>query len=320
LVRCYRWGEDAEQHFVDWEFREFCDILISRFRNIARRVVKGMRNGFGLVSVLSVVAAASTVGAYELVGIEWDTGDLYGISTADASLTLIGKTKVTGGADLALAPDGYLYTFSTGDFCVPYRIDPFSATTMSKDPFFVEGNKVFEGALAFDEGGNGWAANIGDADEPHGMLMHFGEMGYLGGGMTIKDQIGEFPHDINGWVDFDDTSLIGIDRETNAIVKVFKSNLDIVQIKALDFKVGEIGGLTALNGKYYIATGNETVIYGGTNSLYELDPSTWDTKLIGKFSITTLGFSGIAPVPEPATMTGLAVACLYLVRRARRSR
>lgn len=279
-----------------------------------------MRAADRFLAVATMLGAVTAVKAYELVGIEWDTGDLYGISITDASLTKIGGTKISQAADLALAPDGYLYTFTTGDTCSPYRIDPFNATTMSKDPFFTEGNFVFEGALAFDSGGTGWAANLGDADKPMGMLMHFGEMGYLGGGMTIGQQIGTLPHDINGWVDYDDDSLIAIDRETNALLRVFKSNWDVVTLKTFDFKLGEIGGMTAYKGKYYIATGNSSPIYEGTNSLYELDPQTWNAKLIGTFSLASLGFSGIAPVPEPATMTGLALASAYLFVRSRRKR
>lgn len=268
--------------------------------------------------LIAFTSAPLFVAAYELVGIEWDTGDLYGISIADASTTLIGKTKVQEAADLALAPDGMLYTFRTGDTIVPYKINPFNAVSESKDPIFTDGLKVFEGALAFDSDGTGWAANLGDADKSQGMTLPFGEMGYLGGGVTIGAQIGAFPHDINGWVNFVDDSLLGIDRETNALVKVFKSNFDLAQMKVLDFKVGEVGGITELNGKIYIATGNETPLYGGTNSLYELDLQTLNARLIGKFGLTGLGFSGIAPVPEPATIVALSLGSAFLLRRHRR--
>ncbi len=59
--------------------------------------------------------------ATTLLGIDSDTGNLYQISTANASLTLIGNTGLTMPADLQFSPDGSLYTFTVGTNSTLYR-------------------------------------------------------------------------------------------------------------------------------------------------------------------------------------------------------
>lgn len=71
--------------------------------------------------VAILVAGAAQAG---LLGVHWDTGDLYEISTTDASLTLIGNTGLTSpeAGSLEFRPsDGTLFAFTTNDTA---RVNP----------------------------------------------------------------------------------------------------------------------------------------------------------------------------------------------------
>ena len=59
--------------------------------------------GFFCLMLLAVPSAQAN-----LIGVHYQSGNLYSISTLDASLSLIGNTGVAKLGSLELAPDGYL--------------------------------------------------------------------------------------------------------------------------------------------------------------------------------------------------------------------
>src|SRR5207253_2158884 len=86
----------------------------------------------------------------DLLGVNFDTGELVSVSTANAALTHIGNTGIASMGALEFAPDGTLYGFTVGPTSTLYSINPVTAAATLVGPL---GQFTFEGALAFAPGG-----------------------------------------------------------------------------------------------------------------------------------------------------------------------
>ena len=267
----------------------------------------------GLISILCPTNQAHA----QLYGIEWDTGDLYTISTVDASLTLVGSTGIINLGSLEYrASEGLLYANTVGSSPTLYSIDPVTAIANAEGN--VSGGLLFEGGLAIAPSGTAYTVNGGSAaaavlktiDLDTGLTA---TVGVISGGS----------HDINGLGVRSDGMLIGLDRESNSLLEINPGTAVSSAIQALRPTVGALGGISLVADDGYFVTAGPTVSIPGSNRLYSFDPFTGAYTSIGNFNatITGDGFSGIAlvPVPEPSSLLLLLTigASLFGRRRSR---
>lgn len=272
--------------------------------------------------VLAFALALAALGAAQaqLYGISWDSGDLYRISTADASLTRVGATGIVGSGDLAFDPGGTLWSFSTGTSAAAYQINPADAGAFSIGPMNL--GFVFEGGLAFDGDGAPILTNEGNASTPH-LFTFDTELGIGTEGAVMQGG----QHDING-LTYWQGNLIGLDDITNSIVKINPTTGQVTNLKTYDPMtggptIGDIGGMTVYQNQIYFVTSGSNGMVPGSNSLYKLNPANWTPTLIGVIDRAVVGDSGLSgiagtPVPEPASILAFAsLTTLALVLRRR---
>ncbi|HEY4232373.1 MAG TPA: PEP-CTERM sorting domain-containing protein [Lacipirellulaceae bacterium] len=263
--------------------------------------------------ILFGLSASAALG--QLYGINNDNGNLYKISTADASLALVGNTGIAAIGSLEYRPsDGRLYGFTSGSNPNLYRIDRSNANATLVGPLSTVFD--FEGALVLAPNGTAYAANLGSslADGLFTINLDTAAVTTIG---TISG--GE--HDINGLAWRSDGMLVGLDRVTNSLLAINPSTAVSTLIAPISVAVGAVGGMASAGNSGYFATAGPS---SGSNQLYSFDLFTGASTLIGSFSptITGSGISGLAlAVPEPSTialcgLAGLAVAGVVARRRS----
>ncbi len=247
-----------------------------------------------------------------LIGVEEDTGDFYAISTTDASLQLIGHSGVTELGALEFNPhDGFLYGFTTGEtpelyrFSIPPTLD--AVTGQSIGPL---GVFAFEGGLAFAPDGIAYAVN-GGVTVPYLVTLNLNT-----GDATVVNSL-QGRHDIAGLGWRGDGMLIGLDGTDNALLAIEPTTAAATTIDSISPIVGGVGGMALFEGSGYFVTGGPLAVNPGSNALYSFDAFTGDHFLVGSFEDLILGhgFSGLSAVPEPTTLTLLALAGAALLRR-----
>lgn len=281
-----------------------------------------VRSGFSLTALAFVLAASGRItfaqpAGATLLGLHFDTGDIYGVSTADAATTFLGSTGIVGLGALEFGPDGALYGFVTSEGLTVgtmYRFDPVTYAPTSIGPMNI--GEVFEGSLAFGPDGTLYGTNSSSDATPTLFTVDL-----LTGAATAVGVISGGVHDINAltWRD-SDGMLIGIDRVTNSVLAIDPTTAAASVLAPIDVAVGSVGGLAVFNGVAYLATGGPGGPVPGSNELRTLDLSTGATALVGSLfpNITGSGLGGLAAVPEPTTMLLLlagGAACLRPRRR-----
>lgn len=271
-------------------------------------------------SLAAVAAAPLGASPQTLYGIAWDNGDLYRINPANASTTRIGATGVAHMADIQLGPDGFLYGFSTGYQPKTYRIDPATAaTTELRAVGVAQGTFVYEGAMAqaVPDSYEFLCAGTNNAGAP-GIFRLNVLTGAVADARNLAASL-----DINGWVygTTDNPVLFGLDRESGKVQQIDPATGSVTAGDAWPGAVGEVGGMTWLDGDVFVATGGPGSVIRGSNSLYRtsIAGSLQEPVLVGEFvGIGGSGFSGIA-APEPSLMLAAAAAPLLLRRRRRQA-
>lgn len=242
-----------------------------------------------LYALLLLACAEQRGSAGDLVGIAWDSGNLYRISTVDASMTLIGNTTLTNVADIQFAPDGRLYAFTTGDSAVLCTIDPDTAAAS------------FIGSLNV-----GFVAEGGLTFAPDGTAYGFEYVGpglfridLVSGQATRIETINSGIHDINGLGWRSDGQLVALDNFSNSLLAIDPTTVTSTVITVLDPKVGTLGGMTLHEDKGYFSTAGPG--QAGSNSLYAFEAFSGNYSLVGSFAPTIStgpGISGLAMIPE----------------------
>lgn len=297
---------------VLWEDR-FLQIFSLRIREESMLFIRRYYL-FILTAMMGSSIMLQPAAGFELFAVHFDSGDLYKVSTVDASLTLASHLGVSGIGGLEMGPDGYLYGFSTGESPNPmlFKIDTTSYEQTAIGPIGLD--FIFEGSLAFSPDGTAYAVSNNGLSDTQPQLftidINTGQgfsVGILSGGS----------HDINGMVWRSDGLLVGIDRITNSLLAIDPVDATSTLIAELDPVLGIVGGMAALGDTAYFSTaGPDVDTFFGTNSLYTIDLFSGESSLVGSFegTIEGFGFSGLA-IPEPATLFFLLIGAGAVVRR-----
>jgi hypothetical protein len=253
-------------------------------------------------------------GRAEILAIDFESGDLYAVSTSDASLSLIGSTGVAGIGSLDYRPsDGFLYGFTVGGStgappATLYRIDPFTAAATPVGLLGI--GFVFEGGLVLAPNGTAYGVNSGGAVNPFLFSINLET-----GAATTIGVISGGDHDINGLAWRSDGMLVGLDRVTNSLLAINPITAASSVIAAVSPTVGAIGGMTVAEGVGYFSTAGFDADPAGSNELYSFNLFTGAHSLVGGFDgVISVGdgISGLAFIPEPSSLALLLVGAIAL--------
>lgn len=270
-----------------------------------------------VLSVLMISATPSALGV-ELIGVDFDTGDVYGISLDTAVLTPLGTTGIAGFGSLEFASDGTLYGFTTNlqpGARTLYQLDPLDSYA-AHEIGLLNQNSVFDGSLVIAPDGTAYGTNRGDMLAPDLFTID------LGSGVTSPigtiSVDGDTRHDINGMTWRNDGMLVGLDRIENALLAINPADATAEIIAYVTPDAGGVGGMAVWGDTGYFATAGPDAIPGGSNELYTFNLFTGHHELVGSFDDTITegsGISGLAIIPEPASLFLVAVGGLVFLRR-----
>jgi hypothetical protein len=272
-----------------------------------------------LAITLSISSAAAWAGgSAPLVAVEFDTGNIYRVSATDASASLVGATGISQLGALEFNPhDGFFYAFTVGDTPTLYRISIPSDLNSVGAVELVGGIEIndeaifiSEGGIAFSPGGMAYAVNAGVT------VPALFTLDLATGEATVVDFF-EDRHDIAGLGWRSDGMLVGLDSTDNELLLIDPVTAAVQTLADVDDPIGRVGGLTLPGEIGYFVTAGPDALVPGTNSLYAFSPTTGEQVLIGNFNdvIEGSGFSGLSLIPEPATLSLLALGCVGVLRR-----
>jgi hypothetical protein len=296
---------------------------LSCVRCLARSNVEISRSHLGeswamkkLSQILFAVIMVTHVSSLraQLVGVEYDTGRFYAISTIDGSLQLIDDTGIAGIGSLEFNPqDGTAYGFTTGEAATPtlyrFTISP-TLDDVTAELIGPLGISTFEGGIAFSPSGTAYAVN-GGVTVPALLSLNLST-----GAASV---VGSFAdrHDFAGLGWRSDGLLIGLDSTDNALLTIDPVTVAVTTIGPVGDTVGTVGGMALGETGGFFVTAGPGAIRPGSNSLYSFDPFTGAQFLIADYGnqFVGRGLSGLTFVPEPATLTLLCIGGMALLRR-----
>lgn len=275
-----------------------------------------------ILAALLLCLLSSARADYFLRAIDYDSGDLYAIDPTNVNaglvdMDIVGSTGVVGMADIWWDnADLCLYGYTTGPDAKFYRID--ADTAVASEIGSLNIGFVFEGALAQGPNGTLYGTNQGEAENPK-----FFTLDKTTGAATIVNTIGGLAHDVNGMVLRGDNRFAGFDRETDNLLIFNPANGFITEQLATGLTAGEVGGMTDHFSLTFVSTSGPSSAFPSDSSLYLIDTMTGSTIFIGMFDPTVIsgtGFSGIAAIPEPATILCLGAGLAAILRSKGRNR
>lgn len=280
-----------------------------------------------------VLLAAFLVGGSsalaDLIAVDQDTGDLYTTSTVDASLTFLGSTGLEQLGSLEFF-DGSLYGITSGsnDEADPanrptlYKIDLNASQTgiESVEAVGELGLSLFEGGLAISPDGMAYGVNHDTVSAPGLFSINLAT-----GAAVLIGVVSGGDHDVNGLSWRTDGMLIGLDRKSQSLLVINPTTAVAAILAPVEPSIGAIGGMVITeNGGYFATAGpGYAPTLRGSNGLYSFDPFTGEVlDFVGNFNLPTAGsqegISGLAIVPEPASIALLGLGTMALIRRRSR--
>lgn len=264
----------------------------------------------GFLFLLAIVSASPA--RAQLIGVEYDTGRFYTISTTDGSFDLIDDTGIVGIGSIEFNPiDGNVYGFTTGSNSILYRFAISSSldevTPVAIGPL---GVTTFEGGMAFSPNGTAYAVN-GGVTVPVLLTLNLG----TGAATVVSSFSGR--HDFAGLGWRSDGMLIGLDNTDSALLSINPSNATSSLIDDVGPSIGTVGGMALGSNLGYFVTAGPNALIPGSNSLYSFDLFTGEQFFIADYEDQMFGsgFSGLTFIPEPATLGLLAFGGLAMLRR-----
>ena len=273
----------------------------------------------------------------DLVGIEQDTGNLYRITIPNAplgvTLSLIKEDIVPGGASLGSLDfvDGSLWGITTG-FAPQLCEFNLEGEFVRSVPLAI--GYAQEGGLAVTPDGTAYGISATgssalprlfsfDWSDPTAVATRDLNTDPTGGNMDVNG-LAWLPGSIHG-------PLLGLDRFSDSIVRIDPDNGDTARVSDLQrAEVGGVGGMAVTpDGRAFFNTSGPGGYNPGGNALHLYDPineevtHSWafptnsGSTLNGAYTIDGVGISGLAVVPEPATLSLLLLGGLVLLRRRR---
>ncbi len=267
-------------------------------------------------NVLTVLCIAPSITHADLIGVNYSTGDVYSISTADATATRLGST-VSGIMGLDRDRSGRLVGIKDGIG------GSVGSLNVSDWQFSAIGNAgagfTFEGGLAIGARGEIFAGS-----RLSGSGRAIFEIDPATGTMTRSITLSRTDVDLNGLQFRADGALVALDAVSAEFVSVDTGTGMVTTIAPLlSTAVGAVGGLAIDEGVGYFVTAGETSGSHGDNSLYRIDLNTGDQRLIGPLGAEAGAGFGIGalvgfPVPSPATALLVGGASAISLTRRRR--
>ncbi len=240
-------------------------------------------------SILACAATALCLAATHAPGIELygcDDTSLYTVNPVTGVTVLIGALNppvpgLLGGLEMA---DGTLYGLAGTPGNTLWRVDPATATASSIGSGLGVG-LIFEGGLAFD-GQDLWGVNQGVSNAPKSLIKINRDTGTA----TVQGMLGpDGNHDFNGLA-FHDGQLYGIDRLTNALWNINRTDPTLSHMVGIPF-----GGGVYLGVKGGMA--DEYCYADGSYQMFRVDFATGAAQVL---SVPSVFFRSLAP-------TGLTV-------------
>jgi hypothetical protein len=234
---------------------------------------------------LALLTCGSGARAQNLIGVDWNSGQLYSISTTTGVASPGLSTGLAGIADIAMAPSGTLYAMTTF-FAGPsslYRID---VGTGAPTLVGTIGAQISEGGLTFAPNGTLYGVQTPAAGgrglftlDP--MTAALTPVGIIAGAA-----------DLNGIAWRGDGYLIALEHTTATGARVMivdPTNALVVTTFMLPANIGSISGMAYQGATLYIATGAVGSSVQGLNSLYTFDPFTGLSQLVGSLGAAVVG-------------------------------
>ena len=243
--------------------------------------------------LLQIPATLLLVGsalAQSMVGIHWETGDLYSVDAATGAASYMSSTGHIYGSGFETAPDGTLYMFTATSSAALYTVDAATGSTTLVGN--LNAGFIFEGGMAFSPNGLAYGTNQGNSGNPYLFSVDLNT-----GQGTIIGHMGQ-DHDINGLSWRSDGMLVGIDRSTNSLVSINPTTGALSVIFGLTPTLGAVGGMAVRSDTYHFSTSGPSGSIPGSNELWTIDPYSGVHSLVGSLGVTGMGISGLATLDD----------------------
>lgn len=268
-----------------------------------------------LPAIVALLAASGFAHA-DLIGVNYSTGDVFSISTTDASATRVGHTA-SGLMGLDRDATGDLFAISDGITGSLARLD---TSTWALDPVgSLSAGFTFEGGLAISPSGEFFGAS-----RLAGAGRAIFQIDPLTGHMTQSVTLSRATLDLNALQFRPDGQLVAIDALANEFVSIDTTTGQVNAIATLlTPSAGAVGALAIEDGVGYYVTAGTTSGAEGDNSLYRIDLFTGEQSLIGSLGAEAGAGFGIGAlagpaVPAPAGVLALLAAGAFGGARRRR--